>query len=111
MPIDIFHKTKKIIWILLIFSRLFSEKEVSEIKSLTIIGNDHISNNAILFLLRQKPPNLFFKKPKFEPRLVKLDALTIKNYYHSKGFLDVKIKESFKTSLGYTDINFEINAK
>ena len=49
MPIDIFHKTKKIIWILLIFSQLFSEKEVSEIKSLTIIGNDHISNNAIFF--------------------------------------------------------------
>ena len=109
MPIDIFNKTKKSVLILLIFSQLFSEKEVSEIKNLTITGNDHISNNAIFFLLRQKPPNLFFKKPKFEPRLVKLDALTIKNYYHSKGFLDVKIKESFKTSLGYTDINFEIN--
>ena len=109
MPIDIFNKTKKIILMLLIFNQLFSEKEVSEIKNLTITGNDHISNNAILFLLRQKPPNLFFKKPKFEPRLVKLDALTIKNYYHSKGFLDVKIIESFKTSLGYTDINFEIN--
>ena len=94
---------------LLFFSYLYSEKEVSKIRNLTIVGNDNVSKNAILFLLRQKPPNFFFKKPKFEPRLVKLDALTIKNFYHSRGFLDVKIIDTFKTSSGYTDINFEIN--
>ena len=67
-----------------------------------------VSKNEILFLLRQKPPNLFFKKPNFEPRLVKLDALTIKNYYHSKGFLDVKVIDKFKTDSIFTDINFKI---
>ena len=109
MHIEKFCKIKKIIFILLSFSYLFSEKEDSVIENLTIVGNDNISENAILFLLRQKPPNFFFKKPKFEPRLVKLDALTIKNYYHSKGFLDVKINDTFKTSSGLTDINFEID--
>lgn len=109
MHIEKFCKIKKIIFILLSFSYLFSEKEDSVIENLTIVGNDNISENAILFLLRQKPPNFFFKKPKFEPRLVKLDALTIKNYYHSKGFLDVKINDTFKTISGLTDINFEVN--
>lgn len=90
-------------------NNLFAEKQFPQIRTLSITGNDNVSANELLFLLRQKPPNIFFKKPKFEPRLVKLDALTIKNYYHSQGFLDAKVYDTFETKLGQTDIKFEIN--
>ena len=65
------------------------------INDLEIDGNESISKNEILFIVRQRPPNFFFRRPKFDPRLLRLDALTLKNYYYSKGFLDVVINESY----------------
>ena len=65
------------------------------INDLEIEGNESISKNEILFIVRQRPPNFFFRRPKFDPRLLRLDALTLKNYYYSKGFLDVAINESY----------------
>ena len=65
------------------------------INDLEIEGNESISKNEILFIVRQRPPNFFFRRPKFDPRLLRLDALTLKNYYYSKGFLDVIINESY----------------
>ena len=65
------------------------------INNLEIDGNESISKNEILFIVRQRPPNFFFRRPKFDPRLLRLDALTLKNYYYSKGFLDVIINESY----------------
>ena len=65
------------------------------INDLEIVGNESISKNEILFIVRQRPPNFFFRRPKFDPRLLRLDALTLKNYYYSKGFLDVAINESY----------------
>ena len=65
------------------------------INALEIEGNENISKNEILFIVRQRPPNFFFRRPKFDPRLLRLDALTLKNFYYSKGFLDVIIDESF----------------
>lgn len=65
------------------------------INDLEIEGNESISKNEILFIVRQRPPNFFFRRPKFDPRLLRLDALTLKNYYYSKGFLDVVINESY----------------
>ncbi|MFL3014948.1 MAG: outer membrane protein assembly factor [Candidatus Neomarinimicrobiota bacterium] len=75
---------------------VFSQDKNTLIKNLTIEGNDNVSRNEILFLVRQKPPNFFFRRPKFDPRLLRLDVLTIKNYYYSKGFLDVAIKENYE---------------
>ena len=65
------------------------------INDLEVEGNKSISKNEILFIVRQRPPNFFFRRPKFDPRLLRLDALTLKNYYYSKGFLDVVINESY----------------
>ena len=65
------------------------------INDLEVEGNKSISKNEILFIVRQRPPNFFFRSPKFDPRLLRLDALTLKNYYYSKGFLDVVINESY----------------
>ena len=88
---------------------LFGESEPIVINKLDLIGNENISLNEILFIVRQRPPTFFYRQPEFNARLLKLDALTLKNYYHSKGFLDVKIKESHKIVDSKADIFFEID--
>jgi|TARA_B110000116_G_scaffold271954_1_gene294469 outer membrane protein assembly factor BamA len=78
------------------------------IRSLILKGNDNISMNEILYIVRQRPPNFFFRRPQFEPRLLKLDALTLKSFYHSRGFLDVNVVESYIIEDGFVDIKYSI---
>ena len=90
-----------------------SETEPRFINKVMLEGNDNVTMNEVLYIVRQRPPNFFFRKPKFDDRLLRLDALTLKNYYHSKGFLDVKINDSFKeieiSNKRYVDILFSID--
>ena len=87
---------------------LFGESDKIVINKLDLIGNENISLNEILFIVRQRPPTFFYRQPEFNARLLKLDALTLKNYYHSKGFLDVQIQESHSISGSKADIFFKI---
>ena len=83
------------IYPLILMGYIYGQDDHYFIKDLEIEGNESISKNEILFVVRQRPPNFFFRRPKFDPRLLRLDALTLKNYYYSKGFLDVVINESY----------------
>ena len=80
---------------LILMGIIYGQDDHYFINDLEIEGNESISKNEILFIVRQRPPNFFFRRPKFDPRLLRLDALTLKNYYYSKGFLDVVINESY----------------
>ena len=80
---------------LILMGIIYGQDDHYFINDLEIEGNESISKNEILFIVRQRPPNFFFRRPKFDPRLLRLDALTLKNYYYSKGFLDVAINESY----------------
>ena len=93
---------------LIFISKGFSEPDDSYIRSIQLNGNENVSLNEILYLVRQRPPNFFFRRPKFNPRLLKLDALTLKNYYHSKGFLDAEIKNSYEKEKNSVDIKYDI---
>ena len=87
----------KVVFHLWIFSGILkSETDQRLINKVLLEGNDNVTMNEVLYIVRQRPPNFFFRKPKFDDRLLRLDALTLKNYYHSKGFLEVKINDSFK---------------
>ena len=44
----------------------------------------------------------------FRSRVIKLDAISIKNYYLTKGFLDVAVIDSFTINDGKADIFFRI---
>ena len=80
---------------LILMGIIYGQDDHYFVNDLEIEGNESISKNEILFIVRQRPPNFFFRRPKFDPRLLRLDALTLKNYYYSKGFLDVVINESY----------------
>ena len=60
-------------------------------------------------LLRQRPSIFFtFKGTSFNNRLLKMDGLTLKNYFISKGFLMVEVNESAIIDGNRADIYFEI---
>ena len=83
------------------------------IRSISLQGNTNVSQTEINYIVRQKPKNFFFRSTEFDPRLIRIDALTLKNYYYSKGFLDAQIDESYQIEkLGnkkYVDIFYQIN--
>ena len=83
------------------------------IRSISLQGNTNVSQSEINYIVRQKPKNFFFRSTEFDPRLIRIDALTLKNYYYSKGFLDAQIDESYQIEkLGnkkYVDIFYQIN--
>ena len=107
-------KIKASLCLFLFIGAITAQDDQIFIRNLILEGNENVSRNEILFIVRQRPPNFFFRRPDFDPRLLRLDALTLKNYYYSKGFLDVTIKESYtiediNNENKYADILYEIN--
>ena len=85
-----------------------SQTEDIFIRSISLDGNEHVVMNEVLLIVRQRPPSWLFRRPDFDSRLLKLDALTLKSYYHSKGFLDIVVDESSTIDEGYADIFYKI---
>ena len=92
-----------------IFYSLFSQDLPIKINSVTISGNESISKKELMPLLRQRPSNFSFKGTSFNGRLLKMDSFTLKNYFISKGFLLVDVKESYEIKDNIADILFKIS--
>ena len=103
------HYIKVVVCLLACLEGVYPQSGSVVIRSLVLEGNEHVSMNEVLIIIRQRPPKFFFRHPKFEPRLLKLDALTLKSFYHSKGFLDVKVDESYSVEDIYADIVYTID--
>ena len=73
-----------------------AQEDQIDIRSVNISGNESIKKKELMPLLRQRPSNFSFtfKGTSFNNRLLKMDGLTLKNYFISKGFLTVEVKES-----------------
>jgi len=93
------------------FSIILSQEDLIDIRSVNISGNESIKKKELMPLLRQRPSNFSFtfKGTSFNNRLLKMDALTLKNYFISKGFLMVEVKESAIIDGNIADIYFDIN--
>ena len=74
------HITKVLFYLCILIGILLAETEQRYIKEILLEGNDNVSMNEVLYIVRQRPPNFFFRKPEFDDRLLRLDALTLKNY-------------------------------
>ena len=94
----------------LIYCSLLGQELPIKINSVTISGNNSIPQKELMPLLRQRPSNFSFtfKGTSFNNRLLKMDAITIKNYFISKGFLLVDVKESYELKDDIADVNFKI---
>ena len=89
---------------------LYSQsQEDNFVNKVSFIGNDVLKKSELLNQLELKPSSLsLFSKPEFDRRLLKLDAISIKNYYNSQGFLEVTVKDSFATLNEGVDVFFVI---
>jgi len=87
-----------------------AQEDQIDIRSVNISGNESIKKKELMPLLRQRPSNFSFtfKGTSFNNRLLKMDGLTLKNYFISKGFLLVEVNESAIIDGNRADIYFEI---
>lgn len=84
-------------------------QEDNFVNKVSFVGNGVLRKSDLSNQLELKPSSLsLFSKPTFDRRLLKLDAISIKNYYHSQGFLEVAVKDSFSISNDGVDVFFVI---
>ena len=95
---------------LAVISINIAQEDQIDIRSVNISGNESIKKKELMPLLRQRPSNFSFtfKGTSFNNRLLKMDGLTLKNYFISKGFLMVEVNESVIIDGNRADIYFEI---
>ena len=96
---------------LLFLSISFSQKNNNNvINKVSFVGNKLIDSDELRDQIELKPPSIMmFSSIDFDRRLLKLDAINIKNYYNSKGFLETTVKDSFYVNDNQVDIFFLIN--
>ena len=95
----------------LVFSFTYAQNQQPySIQNVFFIGNKSLSQKSLLGQIDLKTTTLFsFNDIDFDRRLLKLDAISIKNFYNSKGFLEAVVKDSFEVQNEVVDIFFIIN--
>ena len=81
--------------------------ESTQIKSVTFIGNNNIKSKLLIDIINVQNKT-FFPDQLFDRRIIKLDAISIKNYYLTNGYLDVAVVDSFMINDNSADIYFRI---
>lgn len=103
-------KIKSILAAAAVTLSLFAQStEDRAVNRVSFLGNDTFSHRTLISQIELKPPSLLvFSRVDFDRRLLKLDAISLKNYYHSKGFLEATVKDSFVIADNEVDIFFII---
>ena len=72
-------------------------------------GNETINNSELRNIIKLKDTS-FFSSVQFNRRSLKIDSFNIRNFYASKGFLNVTVKDSFSINNDNSvDIFYKIN--
>ena len=99
-------------WIVICFIGLkiifANPDENTEINTITFIGNKNIKSQFLLNIINIQNKT-FFTDQSFDRRVIKLDAISIKNYYLTNGYLDVAVIDSFQINQNKADIIFRIS--
>lgn len=99
---------KIIVIILLVSIGLSQESTPTKINNVNLIGVESFAEKQIRDVLRIRDAN-FFSKMEYDRRLIKLDAINIKTFYVSQGFLGVDIKDSVAILNDLVDVYFIIS--
>ena len=78
------------------------------VRSVSINGAHSLDSFDLLRVIRTKPSSLF-NKEYFDRRLVKFDAISLKTFFISQGFLFSSVKDSVVVHDEFVDIYFNIN--
>ena len=99
-------------WIVICFIGLkiifANPDENTDINTITFIGNKNIKSQYLLNIINIQNKT-FFTDQSFDRRVIKLDAISIKNYYLTNGYLDVAVIDSFQINQNKADIFFRIS--
>ncbi|MEE8335506.1 MAG: BamA/TamA family outer membrane protein [Candidatus Neomarinimicrobiota bacterium] len=103
---------KKIIFaltVITVFSGLnLKAAEPRFVSSVSFAGNTELSSSLLIKQINQKKP-VFWRTLQFDRRLLKLDAINLKNFYVSKGFLAASVSDSFSFNEENVHVFFRIN--
>ena len=69
---------------------LANPDENTQINTIAFIGNKNIKSQFLLNIINIQNKT-FFTVQSFDRRVIKLDAISIKNYYLTNGYLDVAV--------------------
>ena len=78
-----------------------------QVSSVSFIGNSRMKSKHLEQIINIQNKT-FFPNQSFDRRIIKLDAISIKNFYLTKGYLDVAVIDSFTISDNSADIFFKI---
>ena len=97
----------KRVFVFCFFSCILFSVQKQIVNSVTILGSESIKKSKIYSLMRIKKSTLFSPQ-EFDPRILKLDIITIKTYYISRGFLEVQVEDSLEIESGRVSIFLKI---
>jgi len=98
---------KILVFILLISIGFGQNDDSPNIKNIFLVGAKSFEEKKIKDVLRITESRLFTRMD-YDRRLVKLDAINIKTFYVSKGFLGVEVKDSISYNNNNVDVYFLI---
>ena len=81
--------------------------DAPQVSSVSFIGNSRIKSKHLEQIINIQNKT-FFPNQSFDRRIIKLDAISIKNFYLTKGYLDVAVIDSFTISDNSANIFFKI---
>jgi len=94
--------------ILFIGMLLAQADEQVVVNEVTFLGNNSLPKRELKKNINIKE-SFLFSKTKLNRRILKLDALKIKNFYQSHGFLNTSVRDSFAITENQADIYFIIS--
>ena len=100
-------KQVKRIFVFCVFPCILFSVQKQIVNSVTVLGSESIKKSQIYSLMRIKKSTLFSSQ-EFDPRILKLDIITIKTYYISRGFLEVQVEDSLEIESGRVSIFLKI---
>ncbi len=99
----------KILFLLIITNLGLSQNNSNrKINNVNLIGIESFTEKQIRNVLRIHQAG-FLSKMDFDRRLIKLDAINIKTFYVSEGFLGVNVEDSINAINDLVDVNFIIS--
>ncbi len=83
------------------------EEEIINVKNVYFSGNEHLKDSQLRKVINLQSAT-FFSKMRFDKRILRLDAITVKNYYQQEGYLQASVRDLFNIGDNGADIHFII---
>lgn len=102
-------KLNPLLFILGLSVTLGGNQKETTVRQVEFRGNQLLPDRDLSKITELKAPRPLSRGSSFDQRILRLDAITLKNYYLSQGFLDVAVRDSFARQDDLVDIYYLID--